>query len=180
MAKKQKKKKHQGKKSKKGRKRPSLSNVQREAERCVLESLKETPGYKSLERRSVPIGDDGAHLTPGGLTQANRRMIGVYARTGSLHGAHGREVAAEILKFATIRQQPGFENTRGELYFIDQEALASVRDWQREAANRFGIELKLAEEFPGSLRENLLLAQEAQADDSKAKVKKGKKKKKKK
>lgn len=88
----------------------------------------------------------------------------IYARVGALNGAQPKKVATDILKLATVRQQPGLENARCEIYFVDETAHDSIRGWMKEAAteSEFGVKLKLVPDFPDSLREKLLVAQDEQ------------------
>ncbi|MCA9564614.1 MAG: hypothetical protein KC561_14055 [Myxococcales bacterium] len=152
-------KKKDGKKA--AKKHPSLSETQEEAEAKALELIRKQHGYASIERRDVDVGDGSCR--PDGVSSTRGKIVEVYARVGQLRSAQTKKVATDILKLATIRQQPGFEKSRCEIYFVDDEARDSVRGWMKEAAAEFGVQLKLVPDFPDKLRAKLVKAQKRQA-----------------
>lgn len=142
----------------------SRSDVQEEAEEWVLNVLRGERGSSTLEKRDVSIGS--SHCKPDGVTEDGGRLVEVYARVGKLKGAQQKKITADILKFATIRNLDEYPNARCEIYFVDAEARNSITGWKKEAADRFGVDLKLIE-IPQSLREKLLVAQAGQAEGMK-------------
>lgn len=140
---------------------PSLSEVQQEAETVALELLRRRDGYKTLAAREVPVGS--ARCKPDGVNSSGSRIVEIYARVGQLKGAQSKKVATDILKFAAIRQQPGFTGSRCEIWFVDKTAKESVKGWMKEAASIFEVDLKVLPDFPEELRGRLLKAQERQA-----------------
>ncbi len=145
----------------KGGKHPSLSEVQGAAEVKALELIRKQRGYASLTRQDIEIG--AASCRPDGVNSTGGKIVEVYARVGPLKGAQSKKVATDILKLAAIKQQPGLENSRCEIYFVDEEALESLRGWIKEAAAEFGVQLKLVKGFPEKFRSKLVKAQELQA-----------------
>lgn len=150
---------------KKARTHLSLSDVQKEAEECALELIRAQPGYSALKAKRVTVGD-GYCQPDGVVTSGSKKIVEVYAKVGALKGAQSKKVATDILKFATIRRQAGYEKARCELYFVDHEARDSVRGWMNEAAGEFGVALKVVPGFPSSMTRKLLAAQKRQADGS--------------
>lgn len=150
-----------------GKHHPSLSDVQDEAEAVALEILRERDGYKTLAPREVPIGS--AVCKPDGVNDGAGRIVEIYARVGRLKGAQTKKVATDVLKFAAIQKQPGFENAKCEIYFVDADARSSVTGWIKEAAREFDVHLGLLRDFPDDLKEKLLEAQERQATGTKKK-----------
>ena len=149
------------KKAKGKKKHLSLSDVQDEAEAVALELIRAQHGYASLEARKVDVGQGTCQ--PDGVNSTGKKIVEVYARVGTLRGAQVKKVATDILKLATIRQQPGYESARCEIYFVDDTARDSIRGWMKEAAAEFGVTLRLVPDFPDDLRKRLVRAQEKQA-----------------
>lgn len=161
MAKKSKKhkKEKKDKKAKKAHKKhPSLAEVQSEATEAALELVRGQHGYASLGPGTVEIG--GETCEPTAVNSTGKKIVEIHTETGPLDAAQADRVAADVLELAAIRKQPGSETARGEIYFIDAEAMESVPGWTRQAAAGFGIGLRLLEEFPEALREKLIEARE--------------------
>lgn len=140
---------------------PSLSDVQNEAENEALELLRLRAGYRTLRTRRVKIGE--GYCQPDGVNSAGSRIVEVYAHVGPLKGAQSKKVAQDILKLAAIRRQPGYETASCEIFFVDRDAMKSVRGWMKEAAREFGVNLRLLKDFSPELRERLVNAQERQS-----------------
>ncbi|MGA7434490.1 MAG: hypothetical protein WBW44_02595 [Solirubrobacterales bacterium] len=142
----------------------------------MFNDLLETPGYKTLVQTSVPLGD--GDFEPDGVTRGNSRIILVQATAGKLKSIQQNEIAADVLRLASIKQHEGFAGARCEIYFVDQDALDSVAGWMKGSASELGVELKMSEAFPIELRDELLVCQQGQAEGTKKKKAKSKGKKK--
>ena len=149
------------KKKKTKKAHPSLSEVQQEAEEVALELLRDRDGYKTITQKEIAIG--GSTCKPDGVNGPGTKIVEIYARVGKLKGAQTKKVATDILKFAAIQKQPGHENAKCEIWFVDDQARKSITGWMKEAANLFNVELRLATDFPEELKAKLVKAQDRQA-----------------
>ncbi len=165
MAKKSKKlkKEKKDKKAKKARKKhSSLAEVQGEALAAALELIRGQHGYATLAPGTVEIG--GEPCEPAAVNSTGKKIVEIHALAGPLDAVGADRIAADVLELAAIRKQPGSETARGEIYFVDAEALESVPGWIAAAATEFGVGLKLVDEFPEELRVKLIAAREREND----------------
>lgn len=145
-------------KSKK-KQRQTLAEIQLKAVERALEILREKPGYKTLERKTVEFGDFEYPLD--GVNSTGSRMVEINAHTGKLESVDLPKVTEDIIRFAAIKAQPGREKARCEIYFVDEKARDSVADWIRGAAGDLGVSLLVVEGFPAKLYKKLVQAQES-------------------
>jgi hypothetical protein len=146
-------------KSKSKKKRQSLTELHHKAVGEALELLREKPGYKTLESRKVDFGDFEYPLD--GVNSTGSRMVEINAHAGKLESVDMPKVTEDILRFAAIRQQPGRERSKFEIYFVDAEARDSISGWIREAAAELGVGLEVVDGFPEKLRSKLIKAQKS-------------------
>jgi hypothetical protein len=151
------KKKKKDSKSKK--KRPSLTELHHKAVRKSLDILRETPGYKTLEPAKVEFG--GFEYPLDGVNSTGSRMVEVNAHAGKLESIDLPKVTEDILRFAAIKRQPGRENAKCEIYFVDPRARDSIAGWIRQAAAELGVGLEVVEGFPEKLLGKLTKAQKS-------------------
>ncbi len=141
----------------KKKKQQTLSEIQLVAVAQALEILREKPGYKSLERKTVEFGNFEYPLD--GVNSTGSRMVEINAHTGKLESVDLPKVTEDILRFAAIKGQPGREKARCEIYFVDEKARDSIAGWIREAAAELGVGLLVVEGFPAKLHKKLVKAQ---------------------
>ncbi|MCB8914473.1 MAG: hypothetical protein H6532_01390 [Thermoleophilales bacterium] len=151
--------KKQKTKSKSKKKPESLTELHHKAVGEALDLLREKPGYKSLEPRSVDFGDFEYPLD--GVNSTGSRMVEINAHAGKLESIDLPKVTEDILRFAAIKQQPGREKARCEIYFVDAKARDSIAGWINEAATGLGVSLEVVDGFPEKLLKKLTKAQKS-------------------
>jgi hypothetical protein len=147
------------KKSKSKKKHQSLTELHHKAVAEALDLLREKPGYKSLEPKTVGFGDFEYPLD--GVNSTGSRMVEINAHAGKLESIDLPKVTEDILRFAAIRQQPGREKARCEIYFVDEKARDSITGWIKEAATELGVGLEVVDGFPEKLLKKLSKAQKS-------------------
>lgn len=146
-------------KSKSKKQQPTLAEIQLKAVEQAIELLREKPGYKSLERKTVGFGDFEYPLD--GVNSTGSRMVEINAHTGKLESVDLPKVTEDILRFAAIKNQPGREKATCEIYFVDEKARNSIADWIEAAAEETGVGLSVVEGFPEKLHAKLVKAQKS-------------------
>lgn len=146
-------------KSKSKKQQQTLAELQLKAVEKALEILREKPGYKSLERKTVEFGEFSYPLD--GVNSTGSRMVEINAHTGKLESVDLPKVTEDIIRFAAVKAQPGREKASCEIYFVDEKARDSVADWIRGAADDLGVSLEVVEDFPPKLHGKLVKAQES-------------------
>lgn len=146
-------------KSKSSKPTLTLAEIQLKSVEQALEIIREKPGYRSLERKTVGFGDFEYPLD--GVNSTGSRMVEINAHVGRMESVDLPKVTEDILRFAAIRSQPGREKAVCEIYFVDEKARDSVTGWIKEAADELGIGLEVVEGFPARLHEKLVKAQKS-------------------
>ena len=146
-------------KAKSKQQQQTLAEIQLKAVEKALELLREKPGYKTLERKTVEFGDFDYPLD--GVNSTGSRMVEINAHTGKLESVDLPKVTEDILRFAAIKNQPGREKTNCEIYFVDQKARDSISGWISGAADELGVSLLVVEGFPAKLHAKLAKAQKS-------------------
>jgi|GEM_PF-2233446 len=142
----------------KSKKQPkTLAEIQLKAVEQALEILREKPGYKTLERKTVDFG--GFEYPLDGVNSTGSRMVEINAHVGKLESVDLPKVTEDILRFAAIKSQPGREKARCEIYFVDEKARISIEGWINGAADQLGVGLLVVEGFPEKLHAKLTKAQ---------------------
>jgi len=149
------------KKSKSKKKQHSLTELHHKAVAEALDLLREKPGYKSLEPKTVEFGDFEYPLD--GVNSTGRRMVEINAHAGKLESIDLPKITEDIVRFAAIKQQPGREKAKCEIYFVDGEARDSIAGWIKEAAAELGVGLEVVDDFPEKLLRKLTKAQKSRA-----------------
>ncbi|MCB0857684.1 MAG: hypothetical protein KDB57_06145 [Solirubrobacterales bacterium] len=137
----------------------TLSELQLKSVEQAIEILREKPGYKSLERKTVDFGDFEYPLD--GVNSTGSRMVEINAHVGKMESVDLPKVTEDILRFAAIRSQPGREKARCEIFFVDEKARDSITGWIKEAASELGVGLEVIEGFPDKLHSKLVKAQKS-------------------
>ncbi len=149
-----------GKKKSKGKKQAAtLAEIQLKAVEKAIEILRESPGYKSLERKTVDFGEYEYPLD--GVNSTGSRMVEINAHVGRMESVDLPKVTEDILRFAAIRSQPGREKARCEIFFVDEKARDSISGWIKAAADELGVGLEVVEGFPEKLHQKLVKAQKS-------------------
>lgn len=147
------------KKSKAKKQSQTLAEIQLQAVEEALVVLREKPGYKSLERKTVGFGDFEYPLD--GVNSTGSRMVEINAHVGKLENVDLPKVTEDILRFAAIKAQAGRQRSNCDIYFVDEKARDSITGWIKEAADELGIGLEVVDGFPEKLLKKLTKAQES-------------------
>lgn len=138
----------------------SDSTEQRIAEREIVRVLSADLEVVLGPGGRIVVGES-AHVEIDARTADDSLLVEVYARQGTLHGGQLKKIGQDILKFALLRQQERFAESRMVIAFASTEAAASIRGWVAAAAAEFKVELRVAE-IADDLRRLLVETQDRQ------------------
>ena len=138
----------------------SDSAVQRGAESAIIDAL--------ADELKVPLTPGGSVTLPGGAriqldarSEDGKVVVEAYARQGQLKGGQLKKVAQDVLKLALVRKQPEYLDAQAIVVFASDAARSSVSRWVKDAAQEFGVELRVVE-IDAELRAQIVAAQDLQ------------------
>lgn len=117
---------------------PSNSQVQRDAERLVLDWFGQQIGQ---HLSGYAVKDDRRSVDFDGFSADRSTLVEVYARMDEIQGGQRTKCAADVLKLGTHGRE--IVGPEGRLVFLVSHPVSSqlARSWIAESANSLGVEI---------------------------------------